>query len=163
LLAFFAFFRRLEHRGKLRGNDLEEDPAPDIRSNDVDELDLAAGFGEDDVPELADWDGEAPLVSDQVDPELELEPSELDLGEPMDLEETEPEQPQQDYLGELDEGRAEDAEVPTQTGDDEDDLFDISNIEEDMSELEGLSLDDDDPFAEEDGDNDEDDDAQANR
>ncbi|MFG1496680.1 VWA domain-containing protein [Saccharospirillum sp. HFRX-1] len=165
LLAFFAFFRRLEHRGKLRGNDdeLKEDPAPDIRSNDVDELDLAAGFGEDDVPELADWDGEAPLVSDQVDPELELEPSELDLGDPMDLEEPEPERSPQDYLGELDEGRAEDAEMPrTQAGDDEDDLFDISNIEEDMSELEGLSLDDDDPFAEEDGDDDEDD-AQANR
>ncbi|PTY36405.1 hypothetical protein BGP77_03655 [Saccharospirillum sp. MSK14-1] len=164
LLAFFAFFRRLEYRGKLRGNkdDLEEDPAPDIRSNDVDELDLAAGFGEDDVPELADWDGEAPLVSDQVDPELELEPSELDLGDPMDLEEPEPEQPSQDYLGELDEGRAEDAVVPpVQSGDGEDDLFDISNIEEDMSELEGLSLDDDDPFAEEDGD--DEDDNQANR
>lgn len=154
LLAFFAFFRRLEHRGKLRGNDneLEEDPVPDIRSSDGDELDLAAGFGEDDVPELADWDGEAPLVSDQVDPELELESGELDLGDSMDLEqpESEPENPDQEYLGELDEGLEEDAESAQSSVEDEEDLFDISNIEEDMSELEGLSLDVDDPYAEDD-------------
>lgn len=163
LLAFFSFFRRLEYRGKLRGNkdELGEDPAPDIRNTDVDELDLGAGFGEDDVPELADWDGEAPLVSDQVDPELEFESDELELDDPIDdfEEPAEPQAPEQDYLGELDEGRAEDAVPKVQTGEDGDDLFDISNIEEDMSELEGLSLDDDDPFA----DDDETDDAQANR
>ncbi|WP_108125457.1 VWA domain-containing protein [Saccharospirillum mangrovi] len=164
LVAFFAFFRRLEYRGKLRGNDkeLKEDPAPDIRNTDVDELDLGAGFGADDVPELADWDGEAPLVSDQVDPELELETDEFDLSELEDFEEPEeaaPE-PKQEYLGELDEGRAEDGVMPTNSGgDDEDDLFDISNMEEDMSELEGLSLDDDDPFAEDSNE----DDAQASR
>lgn len=150
LVAFFSFFRKLEHRGRLHEKEMAEESSPDIRSDEIDELDLAAGFGEDDVPELADWDGEAPLVSDQVDPELELEPEaeELDLGEPAEFGETDDAPTAQDYLGELDEGRVEDGELPSNQGDDEDDLFDISNIEEDMSDLEGLSLDDDEPYAE---------------
>ena len=152
LIGFFLGYRLLEKRGKTREPGETAEPGTDAKGQafeeeelqDIEDLDLAAGVTADSE-DSGDWKSgeaskEAPLVDEVVDDEAPPPPDNTEAPR-ADMEDSlDTSLLDQEDWGELD---------PTgDENDPDDDLFDISNIDDSLSDLEDLSLDEDeDPFA----------------
>jgi len=152
LVGFFFGYRLLEKRGTAQKSDSDAEPGTDTKNQaleeeelqDIEDLDLAAGVTADSQ-DSGDWafseeSGEAPVVDEVVDEEAPPPPDNTEAPR-ADMEDSlDTSLLDQEDWGELD-----------SAGDDndpDDDLFDISNIDDSLSDLEDLSLDEDeDPFA----------------
>ncbi|GGX61120.1 vWA domain-containing protein [Saccharospirillum salsuginis] len=152
LIGFFVGYRLLEKRGKTpesgetteSGTDAKGQALEEEELQDIEDLDLAAGVTADS-DDGGDWGSgeesrEAPLVDEVVDEEAPPPPDNTEAPR-ADMEDSlDTSLLDQEDWGELD-----------STGDEndpDDDLFDISNIDDSLSDLEDLSLDEDeDPFA----------------
>ncbi len=159
LVAFFVGYRLLEKRAKGKP---ETEPKAEAKAaeqdlddqalHDIEDLDLAAGVSDDKSE--AEWEPdadlpEAPIVDEVVADEEEPPPPDRTEAPRVDMEDSlDTSLLDQEDWGEL--GSSSDDADP------DDDLFDISNIDESLSDLEDLSLDeDDDPFASLDDDEEE--------
>ncbi|MFQ3230917.1 vWA domain-containing protein [Reinekea sp.] len=142
LVIAYLFYRRLESKARTSASEdellLGDDDFADLDSagNDSD-LDLS--ISDDDNDEFID----APVMNDIVEDE-----DDEDLPTPEATEA--PKANMEDMLDDAAEQQVPDELESLEEGED-DDLFDISSIDDDLADLD-LSLDGDDPFAEEDED-----------
>lgn len=151
LVAFFLLYRRLDQRSKGEAEDLlaEDQGMADEALTELDDLELTAGLDEasmdgglDDMRATPDDDQDAPVIDDVFDAD-EQEPSppgsteapRVSMEDSLDTRSLD-----EDVWGELD------SEPDPLDTDDDDDLFDISNLEDGLSDLENLNLDEDDEF-----------------
>lgn len=151
LIAFFMIYRRLDQRSKGEAEDLlaEDRGLADEAMNELDDLELTADLNDAsmDDGEMAgtEGDAQAPVVDDVYDAG-EPEPSTPERTEAprVSMEDSlDTRALDEDVWGELD--SEPDPLDDLESGED-DDLFDISNLEDGLSDLENLNLDEDDPF-----------------
>jgi Mg-chelatase subunit ChlD len=163
LFGFFLIYRRLDQRSKGETEDLlaedrgmadeamTELEGLDI-SSDLDETNLDDG-GDDNAYQRPTNDQEAPMIDDVFEVE-EPEPSPPERTEAPrvsmeDSLDTRSLDEEKDVWGDLD---SEGDSLDSLDAGEDDDLFDISNLEDGLSDLENLNLDEDDPFRDEDDD-----------
>lgn len=140
LVIAYLFYRRLESKARNSASEdellLGDEDFADLDSAGSDsDLDLSISDDEDD--EFID----APVMNDIVD-----EAGDEDLPTPAATEA--PKANMEDMLDDVSDSQTPDDTDAIEEGDD-DDLFDIGSIDDDLADLD-LSLDGDDPFAEED-------------
>ena len=152
--AFFLVYRRLDQRSKGESEDLlaEDRGLADVAMGDLDDLELTADLddasmdrGADQAPNGPASDQDAPVIDDVFDAD-EAEPSPPDRTEAprVSMEDSlDTRALDEDVWGEL--GSDPDP-LDDLDGGEDDDLFDISNLEDGLSDLENLNLDEDDPF-----------------
>lgn len=154
LVGFFFFYRMLERRGKVGGDDVlaTEKSLDDEALADIEDLDFDAGMepagADEDYGDAFSLDEGAPVVSDRV---LENDTDfDDEAGEPPTPERTEaPRADMEDSLDTslLDQDDLGDLDITSDDdGDSDEDMFDISNIDESLSDLDDLALDEDDTF-----------------
>lgn len=154
LVAFFLIYRRLDQRSKGEAEDLlaEDRGLADEAMSDLDGLELTADLddasmdeGMDDTRNDQDDDQDAPVIDDVFDEEEpETSPPERTEAPRVSMEDSlDTRALDEDVWGELD--SEADPLDDLEAGED-DDLFDISNLEDGLSDLENLNLDEDDPF-----------------
>lgn len=160
LVGFYLFYRALEKRGQSGGEDLlaTEPVLGEAGLDDIEELDFDAGIGPSDTEDYGyeqtfeDMDDDAPVVDEVVEDEPE------NNDEPPTPEKTEaPRFDMEDNLDTslLDQDDLGDWDNLPEQGDDldvDDDLFDISNIDDSLADLDDLALDEDDTFGMDDED-----------
>ncbi|MCH8530209.1 MAG: VWA domain-containing protein [Saccharospirillum sp.] len=145
LALFYLFYQRLERKTNPDNDDLllADDAMSDDALGDIGELDTAAGFdtsiGADDLDE-----GEPPTMEDVEPPTpTRTEAPRANMEDALDTSSLE-----QDDWSDLDDPASTKDESIVED-DEENDLFDISNIDDSLSDLDNLNLDEDeDPFAE---------------
>lgn len=150
--AFFMIYRRLDQRSKGETEDLlaEDEGLADEALNELGGPDITADFDEQSLDEASDEDSgsadydateDAPLVDDVFDnddepsPPVQTEAPRVSMEDSLDTRSLD-----QDVWGELN-----GEENPNDGLDaEDDDLFDISNLEDGLSDPENLNLDEDD-------------------
>lgn len=154
LVGFFFFYRALEQRGKVGGDDvLATGKSLDEEAlTDIEDLDFDAGMepteADEDYGDAFALDEGAPVVSDRVEgDDIDFDD---EAGEPPTPERTEaPRADMEDSLDTslLDQDDLGDLDITSdEDGGSDEDLFDISNIDDTLSDLDDLALDEDDTF-----------------
>lgn len=154
LVAFFLIYRRLDQRSKGEAEDLlaEDQGLADEALSELDDLELTAGLDDASMdegmggnPATSTDDQDAPVIDDVFEAdELEPSPPERTEAPRVGMEDSlDTRALDEDVWGELDSDA--DPLDDLDAGED-DDLFDISNLEDGLSDLENLNLDEDDPF-----------------
>ncbi|WP_028669883.1 VWA domain-containing protein [Saccharospirillum impatiens] len=160
LLAFFLVYRRLDRRSKGETEDLlaEDRGLADVGMNELNDLELSADL---DDPSLDSGVGDgrdgqadeqdAPVVDDVFEDDVpEPSPPERTEAPRVSMEDSlDTRALDEDVWGELD---SEPDPLDDLDAGDDDDLFDISNLEDGLSDLENLNLDEDDPFSDDNDD-----------
>ncbi|WP_394169212.1 VWA domain-containing protein [Saccharospirillum alexandrii] len=163
--AFFLVYRRLDQRSKGEAEDLlaEDRGMADVAMGDLEGLEMTADLddasmdqGIDQARDSQASDQDAPVVDDVFDAdEAEPSPPERTEAPRVSMEDSlDTRALDEDVWGELD---SEPDPLDDLDAGEDDDLFDISNLEDGLSDLENLNLDEDDPFKDDPFDDAEDD------